>query len=1516
MAESYRGLTIRIGADTTGLTKALREINSATKKAQSQLRDLAKAARIDPGNANVATQQIGAMARAAMDSAAKLQTLRRYQDEVGNGIPKGGTKSIKELADETENAALQAEETRKRYAGLEDELKRIYDGFNKVIESNGLDMSEFRFRDDNMPKVREFLGNTDYYEQVRKNLGLTEEEMAKLADRTERLKGEFEDTRKQLLVDKEVARFEDLNVQVAKTEADVRGVNDQLARLKTSDIAQGLNDTVNKFNLLDTASKVAEDRFKKLDEAFKLDPTNVELAEHRARALAEAQELARQKADNLRQQLAAYKSEGIDKLARGMRDVEKATEKATQQSIEANTAYDLSRQKVKLIEQAMQSLSNKGKENTDEYQELSRKLNEAESEMQQLKRAAEDADKVLTDTKKVSEYNKLQAELDETAVHAKTMGKNTKDALDQISAGAAIVSSAVSSKLSQMFSAMKDSSAEVDSAYRDLRKTLEAAEGEYEALRQAAIEFSETHVTSTSTMLEMEALGAQVGIAADELQRFAETASNLDVATDLEPEEIALQMGQLVNVMDDLEGDGVDRFADALVRLGNNMPAQESSIMNISQRLSSFGDIVGFTTPEVLGWSAAIASTGQKSEAAATAISNTIGKIEQVVAEGGEDLEAYAQVAGMSAEEFADAWNTKPSEALRDFIEGLGNLDESGESAIKILQDLELTGVRRQQALLGLSQTLGNLDDALLMSQHAWDGISDEWGAAGDAAREAERKSQGLSGALSIMSNNAQNLGAVMGEGLVPFVQLASGALAGLTNILKLMPDWLKSVTIAVGGGISILLAAAPAIKSYSDAYGQLAKGVRQWLIEQSGMNKVQAEFANAEAAATAAAEAQAAAADQAAAAQGREAAASQAAAESKAGEVAATEAKVAADGAETAASTANVAATEAETIASGANAAAKEGDAVASGLSAAAAGVDAGAQGADAAATGAAATAHTVASGAVAAHAGALAALFGAIAPGLIAVGALTAVVGGLFALWNAQKNSIPQEVQDLSDATDSFRDAARDSIAPTSRYVREVASLGEVTEAAMAGTEELAESMQNHADNIANLRDGYEETSVNLDHLAQVTDQYVGAGEASTSAMGELEWAAQQLSTQLGYAVTAEDLLKGTYEDEEGTVHNLREEIDDLIDARMREAQTNAYTGMYEESVKAKAEAAEQLAEAQDAYNQTVEHYTELYAAANDVSMDEARDWAIENADGIEQLKAAVDEAQEAFDLAAMSEENYAYIAGLMAKANTENAEGLDNFMAANENMMAIIDQNGHSLETFQQQLEEVGLTSDEMSQYSAEDIASLASAYDGSMESITAWIDAYNKQELDDKESNVNAKGNVPSGSAEEKIRNINDTVSRMADRTITVDANGNLVDGSALNVVSRLKTRLDQLQNGKWSISASINLPKRASGGIARHMAGGIATSATLTPHGLVGEAGAEYYDGDNIVPLTRTNVERYASGFTDVIADKVAARVGVGNVSNIQIGDLTVNNDEELEAAIRRVAVLVARRRDM
>ena len=62
-------------------------------------------------------------------------------------------------------------------------------------------------------------------------------------------------------------------------------------------------------------------------------------------------------------------------------------------------------------------------------------------------------------------------------------------------------------------SAAKD----IDTAYRDMRKTVDGTEAQFKELREAAIEFSKTHVTSAEQILQIEAIGGEVVLRAVKL---------------------------------------------------------------------------------------------------------------------------------------------------------------------------------------------------------------------------------------------------------------------------------------------------------------------------------------------------------------------------------------------------------------------------------------------------------------------------------------------------------------------------------------------------------------------------------------------------------------------------------------------------------------------------------------------------------------------------------------------------------------------------------------------------------------------------------------------------------------------------------------------------------------------------------------------------------------------------------------------------------------------------------------
>ena len=57
MANRIKGITVEIGGDTTKLQTALKGVNSGIKNTQSQLKDVEKLLKLDPGNTELLAQK-------------------------------------------------------------------------------------------------------------------------------------------------------------------------------------------------------------------------------------------------------------------------------------------------------------------------------------------------------------------------------------------------------------------------------------------------------------------------------------------------------------------------------------------------------------------------------------------------------------------------------------------------------------------------------------------------------------------------------------------------------------------------------------------------------------------------------------------------------------------------------------------------------------------------------------------------------------------------------------------------------------------------------------------------------------------------------------------------------------------------------------------------------------------------------------------------------------------------------------------------------------------------------------------------------------------------------------------------------------------------------------------------------------------------------------------------------------------------------------------------------------------
>ena len=82
VANRIKGITVEIGGDTTKLQTALKGVNTEIRNTQSQLRDVEKLLKLDPGNTELLAQRHRLLGQAA--SGGKLQALGDKAREMGS----------------------------------------------------------------------------------------------------------------------------------------------------------------------------------------------------------------------------------------------------------------------------------------------------------------------------------------------------------------------------------------------------------------------------------------------------------------------------------------------------------------------------------------------------------------------------------------------------------------------------------------------------------------------------------------------------------------------------------------------------------------------------------------------------------------------------------------------------------------------------------------------------------------------------------------------------------------------------------------------------------------------------------------------------------------------------------------------------------------------------------------------------------------------------------------------------------------------------------------------------------------------------------------------------------------------------------------------------------------------------------------------------------------------------------------------------------------------------------------
>jgi peptidoglycan hydrolase CwlO-like protein len=429
---------------------------------------------------------------------------------------------------------------------------------------------------------------------------------------------------------------------------------------------------------------------KSLDEVFAGNQNSYDYLSAKLKNLTEAQDAYRKKTETL--------PDVIKFLRDRQKELADNTDDLKQKMEQATAAYDNAENKTAALKRAMNEAT---KEFNDNQKALNYARDAANDYQRQLTEAEGKVDVLGEEIRKTNGYLREAAvSADGTATSIDRYGKEVKDAGEDtksfgeaanVLAQAIVASGAVqgAEKLRDAIVDTAKASIEYESAFAGVRKTVDGTAEELDAISGGLRSMSLEIPMAVEGLAGIAENAGQLGIAKDSILDFTETIAALSVTTNLSAEEAATSLAKFANVTN-MSEKNYSNLGSSIVALGNNFATTEADIVAMATRLAATGEIVGLTEPQILAVATALSSVGIEAEAGGSAFSKLLKTIDTAVRTGGEGLEEYARIAGMSASMFASAWEQDAVAAVAKFVDGLGRMDEAGGSAVATLNELGL----------------------------------------------------------------------------------------------------------------------------------------------------------------------------------------------------------------------------------------------------------------------------------------------------------------------------------------------------------------------------------------------------------------------------------------------------------------------------------------------------------------------------------------------------------------------------------------------------------------------------------------------------------------------------------------------------------------------------------------------------------------------------------------------------------------------------------------------------------
>lgn len=453
----------------------------------------------------------------------------------------------------------------------------------------------------------------------------------------------------------------------------------------------------------------------------------------------------------------------------------------------------------------------------EEYGKLQKELNQLDSAMKRNVSSLGNTE--VNMNRAEASLKEMQAELKETSKELDVQSNKWKklykdlggfDGLkDKFSSLGDTLTKGLTLPLAGIGAASVKAAMDTETAFTGVAKTTDFVVNnvvdEFSEFKEKIFELSERLPATAVEIAGVAEAAGQLGIEKENLVEFTETMIQLGDTTNLTAEEASSALAKFANITQ-MPQEQFDNLGSTIVALGNNFATTEADIVAMGTRIASAGSQAGMSEAQIMSFAGALSSVGVSAEAGGTAFSKFTNDLTLAVQTGSGKLSQFAQVAGMSADEFKRAYEQDAANAIAKFIEGLANAEKQGKSAVQIIEELGIKDSSLRDVLLRAAGASDVFTKALQTGTEAFEDNT-------ALSAEADKKYKTLESRLKILKNKFTELAVEIGNALTPVINKAIDVIGNLIDRVKDLDESTINNLVAFGGALATI---GPALKRIS----------------------------------------------------------------------------------------------------------------------------------------------------------------------------------------------------------------------------------------------------------------------------------------------------------------------------------------------------------------------------------------------------------------------------------------------------------------------------------------------------------------------------------------------------------------------------------------------------------------------------------------------------------------------------------------------------------------------------